>query len=285
MTVSPPPNPPPKTKAPPPKCSSVLITFPIPHVLLVTINRPKQMNALTVAASYELDKLWKWFDEEEELRVGIITGAGTKAFSAGMDLKERENASTSPIGKWKNFYPSTGFAGLTRRTGKKPIIAAINGHAHGGGFEIALNCDLVLASRTADFRLPDVLRGTAAIEGAFPRIVRNFGLQRAMLLALTGYVLSAKEAREWGFVVGVVEGEELLGEAVRLAGVVAGMSPDSVVVSRSGVRQGWEGGSVEDAVRTTAERYAEDLMEGENLKEGLKAFKERRAPRWVPSKL
>ncbi|KAK0119559.1 hypothetical protein ONS95_010999 [Cadophora gregata] len=276
----------PSTKTPPPSCSDVLVDFPVSHVLLVTINRPKQMNSLPVAASYELDKLWKWFDEEDELRVAIITGAGTKAFSAGMDLKERETASaTTDIGAWNKFYPSSGFAGLTRRTGKKPIIAAVNGHAHGGGFEIALNSDLVLASPNADFRLPDVLRGTAAFEGAFPRIVRNFGLQRAMLLALTGYVLSAEEAMGWGFVGKIVESEKLVEEAVKLAGLVASMSPDSVLVSRSGVREGWEGGSVEDAVRKTAETYAERLMSGDNLKEGLKAFKERREPKWVPSKL
>ncbi|KAG4418640.1 hypothetical protein IFR04_008176 [Cadophora malorum] len=273
-------------KTPPPKCTDILVKFPIPHVLLVTINRPKQMNSLPVSTCYELDKLWKWFDEEEELRVGIITGAGNKAFSAGMDLKEREIASTTTsIGVWNKFYPSTGFAGLTRRTGKKPIIAAVNGHAHGGGFEIALNSDLVIASPNANFRLPDVLRGTAALEGAFPRIVRNFGLQRAMLLALTGYVLSAKEAKEWGFVLKVVEGGKLVEEALNLARLVASMSPDSVVVSRSGVREGWEGESVEEAVRKTAEEYAEKLMSGENLKEGLRAFRERREPKWVPSKL
>jgi len=273
-------------KTPPPKCTDILVKFPIPHVLLVTINRPKQMNSLPVSTCYELDKLWKWFDDEEELRVGIITGAGNKAFSAGMDLKEREIASTTTsIGVWNKFYPSTGFAGLTRRTGKKPIIAAVNGHAHGGGFEIALNSDLVIASPNANFRLPDVLRGTAALEGAFPRIVRNFGLQRAMLLALTGYVLSAKEAKEWGFVLKVVEGGKLVEEALNLARLVASMSPDSVVVSRSGVREGWEGESVEEAVRKTAEVYAEKLMSGENLKEGLRAFRERREPKWVPSKL
>ncbi|CZT06823.1 related to enoyl-CoA hydratase [Rhynchosporium agropyri] len=280
MTVSQPRN------MSPPKCSDVLVEYPIPYVLLVTINRPKQMNALPVATCFELDKLWKWFDGEDELRVGIITGSGTKAFSAGMDLKERELASaTTDIGAWNEFYPPTGFAGLTRRTGKKPIIAAVNGNAHGGGFDIAINCDLVLASSNADFRLPDVLRGTAALQGTFPRIMRNFGLQRAMLLALTGYVLTAHEAKEWGLVVKVVESAKLIEEAIQLAGVIASVSPDSVIVSRSGVRQGWEGGSVEDAVRFTAEQYAENLMGGENLKEGLVAFRERRAPRWLPSKL
>lgn len=161
----------------------------------------------------------------------------------------------------------------------------MNGHAHGGGFEIALNADLVLASTNADFRLPDVLRGTAALEGAFPRICRNFGLQRAMLLALTGYVLRAEEAREWGLVLKVVENDVLLGEAVKLASLIASMSPDSVLVSRSGVRQAWEAGGVNDASLVTGNRYGQKLMRGANVREGLQAFREKREPKWVPSKL
>ncbi len=182
-------------------------------------------------------------------------------------------------------YPPTGFAGLTRRLGKKPIIAAVNGHAHGGGFEIALNSDLVLASPNANFCLPDVARGTAAMMGAFPRICRNFGLQRANLLALTGYTLKAEEAREWGLVQKVVESGELVGEAVRMGSLIAGMSPDSVIVSRAGVRQAWETASVERATQLTAEAYAEKLMLGENVREGLIAFKDKREPKWVASKL
>ena len=104
------------------------------------------------------------------------------------------------LGERKARYPTTGFAGLTRRVGRKPMIAAVNGHAHGGAFEIALNSDLVLASTNADFRLPDVLRGTAAIRGAFLGMCRTFGLQRANLLALTTYNLSAEEAKTWGLV-------------------------------------------------------------------------------------
>lgn len=161
----------------------------------------------------------------------------------------------------------------------------MNGHAHGGGFEIALNSDLVLASPNANFRLPDVLRGTAALEGAFPRICRNFGLQRAMLLALTAYTLHAEEAVEWGLVQRIVLSEELVGEALKLAGLIAGMSPDSVIVSRAGVRQAWETASINEAGSLMAEKYAEKLMHGENAREGMLAFAGKRAPKWVASKL
>jgi enoyl-CoA hydratase/carnithine racemase len=174
---------------------------------------------------------------------------------------------------------------MTRRTGKKPIIAAVNGHAHGGGFEIALNSDLVLASPNANFRLPDVMRGTAAIEGSFPRMYASFGMQRSMLLALTAYTLRAEEAVQWGLVQKIVPSEDLAAEAVKMASSIVGMSPDSVVVSRSGIRQAMETASVERSTQLTAEIFAEKLMNGENLKEGLMAFQEKRTPKWVPSKL
>lgn len=182
-------------------------------------------------------------------------------------------------------YPSSGFAGLSRRTGRKPIIAACNGHAHGGGFEIVLNSDIVIASPNADFRLPDVLRGTAAMEGAFPRLCRNFGLQRAMFMALTAYTLTAKEALEWGLVQRIVPIENLVAEAVAIAKLIASMSPDSVIVSRAGVRQAWETGSIAHATFITGETYGRKLMSGENAMEGMLAFAEKRQPRWVPPKL
>ncbi|QVM07764.1 hypothetical protein D8B26_002455 [Coccidioides posadasii str. Silveira] len=272
---------------PPPLVRFVLLDFPAPHVLLVTMNLEKQMNSLPVDAVWEMDRVWKWFDEEPQLRVAIITGAGKKAFCAGMDLKERqsgfEQGDLSIPGQ--NLYPPNGFAGMTRRVGKKPIIAACNGHAHGGGFEIILNSDIVIASSNADFRLPDVLRGTAALEGAFPRLCRNFTLQRAMWLALTAHKLTAQEALDWGLVQKVVPIEELITETVKVAKLIASMSPDSVIVSRAGIRQAWETSSVEQAARLTVERYGSALFAGENANEGMLAFKERRAPNWLPSKL
>ena len=185
----------------------------------------------------------------------------------------------------KTQYPMNGFAGLTRRVGKKPVIAAVNGHAHGGGFQIALNSDLVIASPNANFRLPDVMRGTAALMGAFPRMCRTFGLQRATLLALTSYSLSAKEASDWGLVQKVVPIENLVREAVKMAALIARMSPDSVIVSRAGIRQAWETGSVERSTQLTSDAYAAKLMSGDNIREGLLAFREKREPKWLPSKL
>ncbi|SLM40752.1 carnitinyl-dehydratase [Lasallia pustulata] len=276
-----------KTVTPLPAATYALVEIPAPHVLLVTMNLAAQMNALPMKAVWEMDRIWRWFDNEPELRVGIITGAGTKAFSAGMDLKERQK-----LGETTDYpttarlnYPSTGFAGLSRRVGRKPIIAACNGHAHGGGFEVVLNSDIVLASPNADFRLPDVLRGTAALAGAFPRLCRTFGLQRANLIALTAYTLSAEEAQQWGLVQRIVPLGDLVLEAVRMAGLIASMSPDSVIVSRAGIREAWKTASVERATQITGDAYADRLMGGENVKEGLLAFGEKREPRWVPSKL
>ncbi|PGH31571.1 hypothetical protein GX50_05664 [[Emmonsia] crescens] len=279
--------PPPTITTPPPAVRFVLLEFPAPHVLLVTINLEKQMNSLPVDAVWEMHRVWKWFDDEPELRVGIVTGAGKKAFSAGMDLKERQSLSSSDFesAARQNAYPSTGFAGLTRRNGRKPIIAACNGHAHGGGFEIVLNSDIVIASVNADFRLPDVLRGTAAMAGAFPRLCRAFGLQRAMWLGLTAHTLTAQEGLQWGLVQKIVPIDDLVNEAVDVAKLIASMSPDSVIVTRAGIRQTWETSSVEHATFLTGETYAAKLMSGENAREGMLAFKEKRLPKWVPSKL
>ncbi|KAF3937783.1 hypothetical protein ABW19_dt0205265 [Dactylella cylindrospora] len=272
-------------KAQPPKTSeNVLVSFPSKHILLVTMNREKQMNALSSDVVWEMDAVWRWFDAEPELRVGIVTGAGQKAFCAGMDLKERLSKPFEETLRTTSF-PSTGFAGLSRRLGRKPIIAAVNGHAHGGGLEIAANCDLVVAAENATFRLPDVARGTAAISGCLPRLARTLGLQRAMQLALTAYTLPATEAKEWGLVMKVVHQDKLIDEAVALASLIASMSPDSVVVSRSGIRQAWETASVNQAADITSDRYAIPLMTGDNVKAGLQAFLQKRDPVWVPSKL
>lgn len=182
-------------------------------------------------------------------------------------------------------YPSSGFGGMTRRVGLKPIIAAVNGFAFGGGFELALNADIILASTNASFRLPDVLRGTSALQGALPRLVRTLGMQRASLVALSGYEVNAKEAAEWGLVAKIVEPENLRDEAVKLGSMIASMSPDSVIVSRAGLREAWDEGSVERAAQKTEQRWGEWLMGGENVREGMMAFAEKRIPRWKASRL
>ncbi len=182
--------------------------------------------------------------------------------------------------------PASGFGGLSRRGGKKPVIAAVNGLALGGGCEMIINCDMVVAAHGAQFGLPEVKRGVAAIAGALPRLVRTVGRPRAMEMALTGRTVGALEAREWGLVNGVCgEGQSVVGRAVGLAEMVSGNSPDSVVVSREGIKMGWEGVGAEEGSRLLGEVWFERLQRGENMREGVRAFVEKRAPRWVASKL
>lgn len=212
-----------------------------------------------------------------------------------MDLKERAllhastNSDPQAIRRY-HTYPQTGFGGLSRRVGRKPVIAAVNGHAQGGGVELILNSDIALAAKHAILRLPDGMRGTAAIQGALPRLARIVGMQRASLFALTGYELGAEEAERWGIVARVVGDNEeggrgVLGAALAMGKLIASLSPDSIIVSRMGLREAWEVASVERAVQNTEGLWGEKLMSGENIQEGLAAFAEKRPPKWKPSKL
>jgi enoyl-CoA hydratase/carnithine racemase len=128
------------TQTSPPKTSSSwILSYPAPYVLLVTINRPKAMNSIPMAEHWEAESIFDWFDAEPNLRVAIITGTGTKAFCAGQDLIEQGKWKVSPPPRSSTKHPPSGFAAVSRRAGKKPIIAAVNGFALGGGFEICLN--------------------------------------------------------------------------------------------------------------------------------------------------
>lgn len=120
----------------PPSSATFLLSFPAPHVLLVTINREKARNSIPLQGHREGDDIFTWFDREPSLRVAVITGAGNKAFCAGQDLMEQNSKSDSSMPR---LMPVNGFAGLSRRVGKKPVIVAVNGFALGGGFEICLN--------------------------------------------------------------------------------------------------------------------------------------------------
>lgn len=203
----------------------------------------------------------------------------------------QSNNATTP----RPAMPPSGFGGLSQRRGKKPVIAAVNGAALGGGCEVVVNCDIVLASAGATFALPEVKRGVVAIAGALPRLVRTVGRQRAMEMALTGREVPAEEARAWGLVNELSatggDGEGVKGGVVELAvkwaGVIGANSPDSVVVSKAGVELGWDGiGAEEASKQVVREGGLWKQMEGaENMREGVKAFVEKRGPRWVGSKL
>ncbi|TID04403.1 Enoyl-CoA-hydratase [Colletotrichum higginsianum] len=273
---------PPWIQIPYPHVEHSLITFPRKHILLVTINRPGHMNCLPVEATIELGALWKWYDAEPELRCAVFTGAGNKAFCAGMDLKQRLDIIKTNDVAYE--YPSGQFAGMSNRTGRKPIIVACNGHAHGGGFEAILNADVIFASPNATFRLPEVLRGVSALAGALPRCMVLFGNHRTMDLVLTGRTMSVEEAREWGLVKEIMPQEKLLERALDYAGQIAALSPDSVIISRLAAREAWETG-VSRATMRGQELWAEAMLRSKNAEEGLAAYREKRSPKWFPSHL
>lgn len=178
-----------------------------------------------------------------------------------------------------------GLAGLPRRRGVKPIIAAVNGYCLGGGFEMVVNCDIVIASERATFGLPEVQRGIAAVAGSLPRLVRVIGKQRASEIALSGLTFSASQLERWGLVNHVVEHGELLSKAVEMATAIAKNSPDSVRVTMEGLHLGWEIASVEDASTALVDSWYPRLMAGANFHEGVRAFVNKRKPMWRPCNL
>lgn len=282
-------------KTPPPETLSTQILFPTPSTLLIVLNNPKSLNCLSSAVHWSLDALLSWYDNEPSLRCAIITGAG-RAFCAGADLKEwnDSNARRAKGGSGQRVAPASGFGAVSRRSGKKPLIGAINGLAFGGGMEMVANLDLVVAAKSAQFSLPEVKRGVVAIAGALPRIARTLGRPRAMELALTGRTVSAAEMKEWGMVNAVTDdapadadilARPVVKKALDYAQQISSNSPDSVIVSRAGIITGWEDGSAEHGSTSIVEVWQRRLNEGENIHEGVRAFVEKRPPRWVGSKL
>lgn len=178
-----------------------------------------------------------------------------------------------------------GAEGLSNRRGKKPIIAAVNGMALGGGCENVVNCDLVIASDTATFGLVEVKRGLAPYSGVLPRLIRTVGLQRASEFALTGKIIDTQTAERWGLVNKVVPQDQLLAEAIEWAKQVADISPDSIICTRAMLREGWTTADVVEATNLSNGREWVELQRGENMQEGLKAFQEKREPRWKGPRL
>ncbi|KAJ9255246.1 hypothetical protein DTO195F2_6321 [Paecilomyces variotii] len=270
---------------PPPTPNFLQLSYPAPRILLVVMAREESLNCMNTAAQWEMDAVWKWLDDEPSLSVAVITGAGKKAFSAGADLKEWNNSMGEDSDARNRVGNAPAFKPLSRRLGKKPIIAAVNGLALGAGAEFVVNCDLVVAADTAYFGLPEVKRGVAPIGGCLPRLIRIIGLQRASEFALTGRNVSAQEALTWGLVNKVVPQSEVVSEAVKYASMIAENSPDAVICTRAGLRQGWETAAVERAVDITLEREFAELQKGSNIREGLNAFTGKRPPRWTRSRL
>ena len=249
------------------------------RLMIVTINRPDVMNALHPMASQELSDAFDEFAANPDLWVAIVTGAGERAFSAGNDLKYHADL-RARTGK-RPVSPPKGFAGLTfRHDLDKPVIAAVNGVAMGGGFEIALACDLIIASDRAKFALPEPRVGLAAGGGGLQRLPRQVPLKKAMGMLLTGRHVSAQEGYEMGFVTDVVPHDNLMREARRWASMILECSPVSVRATKQAVMRALDVPSVEMAMRNTNYPAYVALATSEDTIEGPKAFAEKRKPDW-----
>jgi crotonobetainyl-CoA hydratase len=244
------------------------------HVTIFTISRPEAMNAMNVPAHFEMAEKLDAFAADPEQWLMIVTGAGERAFCAGNDLKQ-QLAPGEPI------VPSSGFAGLTNRFDlDKPVIAAVNGMALGGGFELALACDIIVAADNASFALPEVKVGLAAMGGGLLRLPAHIGPKRATEMIMTARRISAQEAFDLGIVNRVVPAGGALAAALDVAESILTASPLAIRASKAVMRRALEG-DIRDAMLAHLE-WPEivAMMDSDDAKEGPRAFAEKRAPAW-----
>ncbi len=243
-------------------------------IALITINRPEVYNALNPPANTELDGVFDEFANNDDQWVAIITGAGNKAFSAGNDLKYQASGG-------KMWSAPNGFAGLTSRFDlDKPVIAAVNGVSMGGGFEIALACDLIVAAENAVFALPEPRVGLAALAGGLQRLPRQIGSKRALGMILTGRRVSAAEGYELGFVNEVVPEGEAVAGARRWAEQILECSPMSIKASKQVVRDSLDQADLRGAMKNGQYPAVIAMQKSDDVVEGPLAFAEKRAPQW-----
>lgn len=244
------------------------------RIMTVTIDRPELRNALSQDASHELGAVFDHFDADPELWIGIVTGAGDKAFCAGADLK-------SGYDKTRPSVPPSGFAGMVARFDRvKPVIAAVGGQAFGGGFELALACDVVVAAETATFGLTEPRVGLAALGGGIQRLIREIGSKRAMALLLTARRITASQALDLGLVNEIVAPDDLLPAARRWAEEILLASPNSIVATKA-VANALDGRSIAASMGDMFDLpEVKQLLTGPDMHEGIKAFAEKRSPVW-----
>ena len=241
-------------------------------VAILTLNRPKQLNALCDALMNELNSVLKDFDQDPAVRAIVLTGS-EKAFAAGADIKEMSNRTFADVQRldmlstWQNV-----------KSIKKPIIAAVNGFALGGGCELAMMCDIVLAGDKAMFGQPEVLIGTVPGAGGSQRLTRAVGKSRAMEWILTGRRFTAEEAEKAGLVSRVVPSADLLPEAIRVAEEIANLSSPVIQTAKECVNRAYESSLNEGLLYELRQFHSTWGLK--DREEGMKAFVEKRKPVW-----
>jgi enoyl-CoA hydratase len=236
----------------------------------ITINRPEARNAMTLAAAQIIAAALDELDRCDDLRIAILTGAGG-SFCAGMDLKGFLRGERPSI-------PGRGFGGLTLQPPRKPLIAAVEGYALAGGFELVLACDMVVAAENAQFGVPEVKRGLAATAGGLMRLPRQLPYRIALELALTGDMFPAPRAHQYGLINRLTAPGEALAEARRLAQTIAANGPLSVAASKRVVveSQDWSSAEMWDKQKALTEH----VFTSADAREGSAAFAEKRKPVW-----
>lgn len=239
-------------------------------VLLITINRPQAMNAINRATAEAMGAALDRLDDDKELAVGVITGTG-KGFSAGMDLKGFASGEFPVAG-------DRGFAGIAQRSARKPLIAAIEGFALAGGLEIALSCDIIVASREAKLGIPEVGVGLFAGAGALLRLPRRVGLGQSALLALTGKPISGEEGGRIGLVDRVTDAGNAVEEALALAETIAKNAPLALAASKAVLVDGFTKPDAE--FWQWQQQFFQEVFTSKDAIEGATAFAEKRQPNW-----
>lgn len=241
-----------------------------PHVALIELNRPKELNALNLQLMTELSEALQSMDKAENVRVIILTG-NEKAFAAGADIRQLADKTSIDMYKMDLFNIWTQISKT-----KKPIIAAVSGFALGGGCELAMSCDMIIASETAQFGQPEIKIGVMPGAGGTQRLTKVFGKAKAMELILTGRFIDAEEALSAGLINKIVPVELYMQETLKLAKAIADMPPIAVQMAKESILRSFEV-PLEEGLYFERKNY-NTLYSSEDQKEGMKAFIEKRKP-------
>lgn len=245
-------------------------------VARITIDRPDTLNAIDADTEAELQAIWARLEADPAARVAVLTGAGSRAFCVGADMK---NVSKSGLDYWASARPG-GFGGIAlRQTLDIPVIARVNGHALGGGFEMVLGCDLVIAADTATFGLPEARVGRLPLDGGMVLLQRQVPLKQAMGLLLTGRRMKAAEAQAMGLVNEVVSGPDLDAAVDRWVAEVLACAPLSIKAIKQSVQRTGHLTAAEAQMMRLPAVIA--CLQSEDGGEGVRAFREKRPPRWT----